>query len=485
MSKYVHNLVSKMTMREKGYFRSMHSDAEGQEKNYLKLYEWIEKNPKYDPAKTALEFKDTSMGKYISSEYNYLGKQLLKSLVNFHFNSSEINKTQQSILFIQILVKKNLKEKALKILKHVKKKAYDNELFYQVLNLIDLEEKILFNQGILGFAKYLIDLENERLELLSKINNLSSLRLLREQIRELWFQSGFLASAPIENEIYLNPILNSEENALSKKAKIHWYYVVAMKAFIVKKHDRAMELFSKAISFLEANQKLFPKNILLAYYSNYLYNAALAKKSKEFQKMYSRLNSFDSNLYTQYISYSRKIELFYQLKEIKKCNTLARELLPFIKKNKNRLESTQSNYLFFLLVRSNLLDGKFEKSLDHLNSWMEIKVIDYYQLHLKLFRLIIYLELNLIEILKFEIQSSTKALKRHKQFNTTAKCVIKFFKNYVKAPEKELKQLKLLASQLNDSSPSFENEKDYNYFDYSLWVEDRIRRITIDSNVLS
>ena len=474
MSKYIHELVHKMTSREKGYFKKMSTLNGKSDKHYLQLYKYVELNPIYNLQHVNDQFKGSPLGKYLSSEYNYLAEQLMKSLVNFHFEKSDKNKIRKSTLFISILIEKGLRTKALKILNHIKKIAYRNEYFSQVLTLIDFEEEILFKQGILGFTKQLNKLEIERQQLIDKINNLNRFRLMRERIKELWFKEGYLNFNSHKHPLLQDAVLDNEDEALSLRAKEHWHYIVSMREFIYQNHNTAVARFNDGIAFVEKYEYLFIKENLLVYLSNYLYNCALSKNLSSFNIILKRLNNLEETLYTKYINFSRSLEMFYQLKDFKKSEALDNEVFTFVCKHKDQMELTQSNYLYFLLVRNKIIQRDFEKALDYIHFWLQIKLIDYYYLHIKIFSLIVQYELEHYILLKSEINTTYKTLKLYKQYNYVSKKLIAFFKRIIRSPEKELILLTNLKQDLSQENKYENGEKNYKYFDYLIWVDNRI-----------
>jgi len=174
-----------MTMREKAYFKRFASlYSENTEKNYLLLFEAIAKMEHFDKALLYKHFEGKPIARHLSSELNYLLKQLLKSTANFYLKSAMPMKLQQGILYTEILIERGFPKKAFKFLNKAKK-------------------------GILGFTENLEALGKERELITSKINNLNQLRLLREQIREWQLSTS--------NENRINEIAVFLENQLIKK----------------------------------------------------------------------------------------------------------------------------------------------------------------------------------------------------------------------------------------------------------------------------
>lgn len=486
MSKFVHDFVKKMTIREKAYFKrfsQLHSGAK--EKNYLLVYDFIEKMPFFDQEKIKNHFGARPIGKHLNSELNYLMEQLLKSMTNFHLSGNIDRKLHKSILYLDILLEKGFRKQAFKILKKAKSQAYKFEKFTTILNLIEFEEKILFKQGILGFTKDLEDLDLERNNINAQIRNLNILRLIREQIRELWFSVGYINDTSSHPYFYNNSLLENKKEALSLHAKEHWLYIRALKFYISKDFENAKIAFIDAINFLQDHEYLFDKSKQLAMISNYLYNCALSKDLRSFDKMLLKLEELYSDQgldqkYINYIKYSRSYELYYSTNDNISAKNLTSEVKIFIAQTINSLEQTQSNYIYFLMVRACIINNEFAKASTFINEWLKLKLINYYILHIRLFILILHLELGNINIIESEIDTTRKSLKRHDLNNELSKAFLSFFRSYYRAPEKLKQALLKLKSKLENLNLDAAHQNSQAKFNYINWINQKIERL--DSN---
>jgi len=279
MFQFIHSLE----MREKAYFkRYAEIHDSNKSKNYLLLYDFIEQMPVFDFESLKSHFADRSIGKYLSSELNYLQDQLLRSLVNFHFNSSPAYKLHKDILYINILMEKGFSKKAIKLLRKAKKTAYTYEDFSVILGLIQQEEEILFFEGILGFTDKLMELQKEREKISAQITNLNTLRILREQIRELQFTVGSVSDTSEFPQIFDHPLLKSEEEALSIRAKEHWYYITDLCFYLTREYQRSIDISKSYLAFVEQNLNIFKDSKLLPLISNYLHNCILGECNSQF-----------------------------------------------------------------------------------------------------------------------------------------------------------------------------------------------------------
>jgi len=485
MSIFIHNFIKRMTMREKAYFKRFAKlYSEKAEKNYLQLFEAIARMEHFDKALLYKHFEGQPIARHLSSELNYLLKQLLKSMANFYLESAMPMKLQQAILYTEILIERGFQKKALKFLIKAKKLAYKYEDFTTILKLIQLEEEILFRQGILGFTEKLEVLGQERELITSKINNLNQLRLLREQIRE-W--QLFIEHKNNKNEITLffeNKLIKEEEGAKSLRAKEHWFYIRAMLYSYIDENEQALTIYEAGIDFLMEHNFIFKPTNVLVFISNYLYSCCELKSKKLFFKMYDRLLAYHSAqqfnpTYTGFIKYARSMELYHQIKDLNATAKLVPDFVKFMKEYSDKLEVLQKSYLYMILVRACIQSEKYELGLQHLNDIIQMGIRERLMPRSRLFLLMIYIQLDWIELAHSEIESAYKILVRHKKHNELTKTFIKYLKVYVKSPEKRVNTLEQLALKLEQLSLIPALSFEFAFFDYLEWV--RMKQTSITS----
>lgn len=478
MSQFLFEFIHSLSMREKAYFkRFVGIHAEDSNKNYLKIYDVVEQMKFFQKGELKNHFKGTSIEKYMSSEINYLNNKLLSSLINFHSNHSPKNKVQKGILFIEVLIAKGFRKEAMKKLNFYKKIAYRQEEFSFILKLIELEEDILFKEGILGFKDVLQKLKEERNSITAAIQNLNDLRILREEIRELQFTERFIVDGfKSHPTIYKNPILETEEHCLSIKAKAHWYYVDAIKYFLTRNYKPGIKVSEKYILFLEKYKDLFPISKLLPPISNYIYFATKVADKKSFEKGLTKLIKLSQypqidNTYINYIKYSRQFELARFTDDLILTKKTIDLSIQFIKSKSEQMGDVQKDYLFMLIVRAFILLKKYELAAEHLNQWIQSGVLKSSAIHSKLFSLIIHYQLNWSQLLSSEILLLKKLIKDFPREKELIITYYDFFKNELKHPKntkshiKELQKRLKVISKNNEQNFAFE---DFNFYKWSL-----------------
>ena len=66
-------------------------------------------------------------------------------------NKSKRNEIQKGILIVESLATKGFQKEALKKLKSIKKNVIEQEELTWILRIIELEEIVLFKEGIIGY----------------------------------------------------------------------------------------------------------------------------------------------------------------------------------------------------------------------------------------------------------------------------------------------------------------------------------------------
>lgn len=484
MIEFVHSFIHILSMNEKAYFKKKAMFYSGvKDKNYIRLYNALDKMERYDKAKLKNKFKNDPLGKHLSSEANYLFEQLLKSLVNF--DNSKRAKLQKLILYINILITKGFQKRAMKLLYKAKKIAYGFEDFSTILKLIEMEEELLFKRGVLSFTDKLEILSEERDKIYSQISNLKQLRLMEEQTREMQFFDIAIQEIPNHPHFYLDRMHTPQFLPLSLRAKEHWYYIQGVALYMIGKYDEARDITEKFVDFFEGHQHLFNINKLIASMSNYLYYSSQAKDETSFHKMLPRLEKLEKDspinkMYIGYVKYSRGLNLYFQTKNHTASDAILNKIASFFNKYKAELVDVQSNYILFLSVRACIASSNYSAANKWLNKWNQQGFLPFVVMYARLFSLIVYLELGWYDLLEAEVENAYKALKRHHKYDELSRAFLMFFRQFVKKPNQLPQSLQKLEVKLIATYANPERNRDFEYFNFLEWCQKK--RVSLISN---
>lgn len=472
-----------MSSREKAYFRkfaSLHQREKN--KNYFRLYQTIIDHPEIKVGELKNRFKGTSIYDYFSSEMNYLFKQLMKSLLNFHLDSNNSHRLLKLIFYIEILLEKGERKKAAKLLKQAKEMAYHYEDFTLVIKVIELEERALFRQGILNFKEQLEALEEERIIATDKINNLNRLRLLKEQIREFQYTHLYVNYPEKYPDTFGHQLLTDSTQALSKHALEIFYYLHCIMGYLERNYLKGVKASRVYLAFLEENEHLFREDIFLPAISNYLLVLGKLGAKEEFEKILEKLNglaekgTLDEH-YIKYIRYCRCFELAYQLSDQQLARQILEESVYMLTKKNKFLFEGQKDYLFNFAIRCCIDLRDFKQAFSLINLWFEVGVQVFTTSVRRLSKMIIIYELGYFQLLEAEVQASYKVLKKRKKYERLEKTMISFFRKIAANPSREIKLLPKLYQELQSIKQNKDDNKHFDFVNYEKWCRERLTSI--------
>lgn len=480
MEDHLFSLIHSLSSREKSYFKrysKIHGD--NPDRNYLHIYNYLEKQKVYDESKLKSHFKGKQFINYLSSEKNYLFEQVLNSLMNFHLSTTVRGKLARSVLHVDILMQRGFDNKALKILKHAKKLAYRYEEFTTIQLLIRFEEEIIFRHGVINFVEQLNELEKEREDCIAKVNNINKLRLLKAQARELQFIEKYYVQDPGKYpHIFNNRMLDREEQALSLVAKDYWYYIQEIRHYLLREFDKSFEWLEKYLQFYETYEYIFEPNKKLPLLSNYLYLASKIREIEKFDQALQKLEALkpvkgiDAN-YIDYIKFSRLLELCYKTGNTEKTASMLPEVEQFYREKGKFLGPTEMDYILILLIRGYITLDRFSQAQFWLNRWYETDDVEVSLNLIKLFSMIVYYELGYFSLLESECESAYKTLRKRQRLGKLENEFIRFFKKLARAPEDPGNQERfaLFHQQLIKIGNDPKENMLFEYFDFNSWAD--------------
>jgi hypothetical protein len=111
----LHELIRSLTKSEKRFFK-LHSALQSGDKNYLRIFDAIDRQKVYDEDAVKKQFAKETFIKHFPSEKNHLYKLILKALRAYHGEASVSGLLKQEIKNIEILYDKALYNEANKTL---------------------------------------------------------------------------------------------------------------------------------------------------------------------------------------------------------------------------------------------------------------------------------------------------------------------------------------------------------------------------------
>jgi tetratricopeptide (TPR) repeat protein len=255
----LYDLVHSLTKSEKRFFK-LQSSLQAGEKNYVRLFDLLEKMDQYDEEFVKETFKGELFLKHLPSEKNHLFKLILKSLRSYHAENSVRSILKQSLKNVDILHKKGLFEECKKELKRAKKTAVSYEFFYYLFEIISWQKNILEEDYENGeFTQSIEEIADEEALVLSKLQNLAQYQVLYGKVNAIFRSGGFAPSKLHEKmlqEITSSKLLKDSSLATSIRSNCIRLYSLGFCAIAESDIEKAAQYFEEVIQLFEENEWL-------------------------------------------------------------------------------------------------------------------------------------------------------------------------------------------------------------------------------------
>ncbi|MFM1931913.1 MAG: hypothetical protein RL226_1216 [Bacteroidota bacterium] len=488
------DLVKSLTKSEKRFFK-LSSSLQTGDKNYLKIFDAIDKQEDYNEEALKHQFRNETFIKHFPSEKNHLYKLILKSLRAYHADNSVSSQLKQEIKNIEILYNKALFKECNKFLMRAKKQAIDYEKFYYLFELINWEKMLLEEALEDGkFTKDLDTLIQEEQEVIDKLRNLAAYHVLYSKINYVFRSGGFARNEDDRNlveEIANHPLIVGKNTALSHRAATICYYTQGFCNLAAGDYGTALQKFEKVKDILDKHQHIRQdlskryirtmNNIIACHIDAENYNKAIAlieeMKSMEEENgfrntdveltIFKHANINYLQIYRLTGQFEKGLELVAQIE-----GELGTDLEGKFHKEQVLSFSYQIAYLYFEA-------GQFSKALYWLNKVLNDNEStlrqDIYS-YARLFNLIIHYELGNHDLLEYITKSTQRYLSKRQRDYNLEKLVIDFVRKLIRASSEEDKR-KLLLRFRADIEPLVLGAEDkivLKYFNFLKWIDAKV-----------
>jgi hypothetical protein len=492
-------LILSLTKSEKRYFK-MFSSLQGGDKDYIKLFEAVEKLGDYDEEKIKKLLKGEDFLNRLPSVKNYLYSQILKSL-RMNYNGSTVDSEIKGMIEeIIILYEKKLFKQCMKVLEKAKELARSNEQILQLIELNTLEEKVLIEVLNLDkFEKTLSSSLEEELILVGKQKNTAEYRnlynriiLINKKIKEARTEEEFKQF----EEIIKHPLLCSFENAKTFYAK-NYYYLIHLNYNHAKgENEKCLEIAHKQLELLES----FPRKIAekphmyIAAMNNILLSKIHLHSYKNFNSTLDKLRSIplkSANIEVNRFvsSYIFEMVMYLDTGEFTKSISIRENILEGLKKYKDKINAIEEITLLFNLFYSYFGTGEFSKALGIINKLLNEyqKELRYdYQSAIRILNLILHYELGNSQLLEYNAISAYRFLYKSKRLYKLENIILNFVRkkmHNIYTPKDEVEAFLELRTEFIPLLEDPYEKKAFEYFDYISWFDSRIEKRSFEEIV--
>ncbi len=294
-------LIKSLTKHEKIYFKRLTKNVSDVGKKYIKLFDAIAGQKKYDEQKIKQKFINERFIKQLPVAKDYLFKMIIKSLRNADsFNPDIYFGLQQMIHEINILYDKALYGSCEKIIEKAKKIARNTEELACLSTILNFERKIILSRGeneqtlnklqaVLIAQTTALDQKKNTLLFRNLLDNFSAITMSSMTVQNKEKQKQI-------DKLLSHPMLRSIDNATSFLSKLYFYSIYHLYYKQLRNRPKSYTYSSNAVNLFEQNENsLFLKEYKERYCEsliNLVIDQAWLLKEKEFRQTMDKINLF-------------------------------------------------------------------------------------------------------------------------------------------------------------------------------------------------
>lgn len=493
--KFIHSL----TKSEKRFFKLSSSFQSG-EKNYVKLFDFIEQQERYDEDVLKNHFKDETFIKHLPSEKNFLYSQILRSLRVYYSEHDTNSKLVSELQNIEILFEKHQYKVCRKRIVKGKRLARKFEKFYYLIAFINWEKKLLDEAIGEGRGKLSPqEIRKEELEVLEVLENFASLKLLYSKAEAEFNAKGYFYDCKedisfvkiIEDEVF------SEANTKSVKADIYAKYIVGIYNAMSNNHDEALMIFKKIDKIFDEHADI--KSDFVNFYLQTL-NASINSYAlcRDLENAESILNKIKFLEQTRLFSSKRsknkaKSIVLIQSLYLNNMNGNFKESIAIYNDWGGEFidEMSKSNQLIahYCIAYSFYLGENPKQALKHINEVLNdsnlqirLDIIVY----AKILELAIHTELGNYDLLNYLVNSTNRYLNKMCSEKSALLVVLKHFKKIInKKDPHDIELLSAYEKELQDTLKSKEYKVDLYYLHFFAWIRAKRNHTSVATEINS
>ncbi len=500
----LYSLIKSLTKSEKRFFK-LNSALQAGDKNYLRIFDFIEKQRKYDEDDLKDHFGKDTFVNHLPSEKNHLYKLILKSLRAYYSDRSVSGQLKQEIKNVEILYRKALYKECSKFVRRAKDIARDYEKFYYWFELIHWEKRLLeeaYESGI--FTNNLDELIREETEVIEKLRNLGEYQILYSKINFVFRSGGFTRNEKereIVNEIADYHLIKGKNTAISIRATSICYYIKGLCAASIRDYPDALVNFQKAKVVMDRSaliksdlqqRYLYTLSFLLnCYIDTYDFGKTQAVIEEiSALSVEESFNSVDLQVRLFTITLVGKLQLYNRMGDFEKSMWLIPEIEAGLQRYEEKINKEKQLLFTYNIAVAIFGSGDFKRALKYINVVLndnEKQLRQDIYSFARIFNLVIHYELTNYDFLEYDMKSAARYLnKQEKDYE-----VEKLFMSQMKllARVDSATEREMLFMKFNEKlQPLMEIPREnviLEYFDLLAWVQSKLNGVSFSQAIHS
>ena len=491
------DLIKSLTPQEKKFLTAQLAASGEDESVYKKLYDAVEKQSEYDEQKIKKQFVKTINERSFPVIKNRLFHTILDAL---RVSSADDLPDFSVRLMIEkaiVLNEKKLRDAAWKLTLKAKEEALTNELFPELLRVLDIERKNIFFQSTEHYEKLITENASEEEDAVEKHKNLTAYEDLQSKMFGMYRANLSVRNkedVAFLNEMIQHPLLQDASAPLSFRAKYHFYIINATCYRYMGDLEKAYAYIQKLASMIETAPMMhnrlkmymyvLPEMVFIQASLGKFANALVSlQKVRELAKSYPQFaKSIPPGMIFR-ITAITETDLYIRIPDYESGAAQLSRIEEQLKKYRSALPKNAQYVLYYNISLLYFGTSDCHHALHWLNTILNENK-DEYVLDLicasRMLFLIIHLELGNYDLLEYAAQSTQRYLTTRKRKYKVESIFLELLQLILNPDRK--KELSAIYPQMLEQFKNLRNDPyekgAFEHFDFISWCESKIQNRT-------
>lgn len=486
------DLIQTLTPNEKGYFKKHCQRSGSTSRKYIKLFDAIATQKKYDEEAVRKKLKDPVLERNLSSEKNYLYHLILEALLTSNSSGDPTYEMTRLLAKAKWLATHSFYEAAMRFIRKISAWAEENELFVLHLEALDLEW-LLWQYMPNDERRTIEAIAEHRLKVMDRLAQTDRMRTLDIRVIRLFQETG-IGREDSDLSKYREIFDESRRHApkpetLPVRALIFYYNISVFYHNVSGKAEESLDDLQALIRLMDANALI--KRERLSFYISSLNNLILLLlhlgRYDEAKETISSLESArpdtQSQRNTVFITlYNTRFDLYTYTRDWNAAAELSRKLKAELPEFENLVDNRYTGHIRFAAFRSCYYCGEWKEALHWINQLVQKTEGEPFKTELltiaRICELIVHETLGNYDLLEKLADSASRYLEKNHSLYQFETLMLDYFRDCLKNPGDKT-PLTSLQSKLTEIGNDLLDKRVFMYFDFRAWAEARLKAKTV------
>lgn len=486
------DLIHSLNQTEKRYFKVYAAKNASEQSIYLRLFDAIDAQQKYDEQEIRSRFKNEQFTRQLHVAKNYLYSIILKSLTAYHAKTSINAQVLDMLRSVEVLYEKGFYKQCEKLLSKVKKLCRDYEKRILYAQCCEWEARLASRKSEVNHVSRIT--EEEQASLTAKIEILEYKKKafsIYEKILQLGVVRDKDELASFKKEIEA-PLLKRADQLLTNEARYYKYSALGLYASTTGNKKQHYTYSKKIFDLFELHPALkeeYPFHYIGSL--NNLCNALFQlERNAEVLKLVEKLRDFcnaftvnkweDVYLTGLLLSHDIEITAYMNTGQFHKILAVVKPVEELLKVHKLRFKKSYLLDLIYDLAYGLFIAKEYELSL----TWL-LKILNEPNLFIRkdvysasrILHLLLHYELGNELLLRNIIKPTAKFLERKKRLYLPERILLRALETQIKTKDagKRMATFQSLKTEIHQALKKPFDKRVLNYLDIPTWIESKIQ----------